>query len=116
MKTSVLFSFSCFAPYILKNKKPKDIKFAKEYGALFGLIFQITDDILDEVKDFKSLGKTPGKDKKQGKSTLLSISNKLKLKNFCLNEIYFFEKKYKKYLDKNNILKLLLYFNLNRLN
>ena len=39
-------------------------------------MFQIIDDILDETKDFKFLGKTPGKDKKQGKSTLISSNGK----------------------------------------
>ena len=76
MKTASLFSFACVAPYILAKKNIKEINFAEEFGKLFGLIFQIIDDILDDEGDFKSLGKTPGKDKKQGKCTLLSIGNK----------------------------------------
>ena len=44
---------------------------SKKYGNLFGLIFQIIDDYLDEVGNYKKLGKTPGKDKKSGKSTIL---------------------------------------------
>ena len=39
--------------------------------------------MLDEQEDFKCLGKTPGKDKKQGKSTLISVVNRKKIKNFC---------------------------------
>ena len=69
MKTSELFSFCCIAPFILADKSKKEIKFAYDFGQIFGLLFQITDDLLDNEKDFKSLGKTPGKDKKQGKST-----------------------------------------------
>ena len=76
MKTSALFSYCCVSPFILGKKNNKDIKFAEEYGNLFGLKFQILDDINDETKNFIFLGKTPGKDKKQGKSTLVSFTNK----------------------------------------
>ena len=44
-------------------------KFRPEYDPK--LIFQIIDDYLDEVGNYKKLGKTPGKDKKKGKSTIL---------------------------------------------
>tara|TARA_Y100001970_G_scaffold290123_1_gene422686 strand:- start:2797 stop:3678 length:882 start_codon:yes stop_codon:yes gene_type:complete len=116
LKTGVLFSYSCYAPLILSNKNKKLINFASEYGKLFGLIFQITDDIIDAEEDFKSIGKTPGKDKRQGKSTLLSIVDKYKLKNFCLNEINKFINKNKKIFNKNEILKKLIYLNLEKLN
>jgi farnesyl diphosphate synthase len=115
MKTSALFSFSCIAPYILAKKNVRQIKFAESFGKLFGLIFQITDDILDEEKDFKSLGKTPGKDKKQGKSTLLSLTNKKKLKDFCINEVNKFESRNKKIFERNLILKKLLNLNIEKL-
>ena len=115
MKTAALFSFACSAPYILSKKNTKEINFAKNYGKVFGLIFQITDDILDLEQDFESLGKTPGKDKNQGKSTLLSLTNKSKLTKFCLNEIKNFEKNNHKFLKNKTILRELLYFNLERL-
>ena len=115
MKTAALFSFSCVAPYILAKKNKNEINFAEKFGKLFGLIFQITDDLLDEEDDFKSLGKTPGKDKKQGKSTLLSIVNKTKIKNFCLNEINKFKNENKKYCNKHQILEKMLYLNIKRL-
>ena len=116
MKTAVLFSFSCYAPFILANKNKKEVSFAKNYGKLFGLLFQITDDILDEEQNFQLLGKTPGKDKKQGKSTLISISNKIKLKEYCLKKIKNFEVNNKVFLEKSPNLTNLLYFNLERLN
>ena len=115
MKTAALFSFSCFAPYILAKKNKTEIKFAKEFGNLFGIIFQITDDIIDEEEDFKSLGKTPGKDRKQGKSTLLSLMDKKKLSNFCLDEINKFKNKNKKHFIKHQILEKILYLNIERL-
>ena len=115
MKTAALFSFSCCAPFILSQKLKKDINFAYEFGKLFGLIFQITDDILDEKLDFKFLGKTPGKDRKQGKNTLISKIKLNKLKNFCLEEIKKFENKNIFFLKKYPALRNLLYYNLDRL-
>ena len=115
MKTAALFSFSCVAPYIVAKKNIKEINFVNNFGKLFGTIFQITDDILDQNLDFKSLGKTPGKDKAQGKSTLLSLTNKEELKKFCLKEIRIFTNKHKSYLLRNPILSKLIYFNLEKL-
>ncbi len=116
MKTSKLFSFACIAPFILKSKDPKELSFASNFGKLFGLIFQIIDDILDTEENFSLIGKTPGKDKKQGKSTLLSISKKENIKLFCLKEIKKFEKKYYKYFTKYPILKILINYNIEKLN
>ena len=44
-------------------------RFAKKLG----LLFQMTDDILDEVGEFESLGKTIGKDKKEEKLTCVRL-------------------------------------------
>ena len=84
-KTGKLFEFSFAAPFILKEEPLHRINFAKTYGSVFGIIFIIADDILDEINSFKEIGKTPGKDKKQGKSTLLSVLGKEKAISFCEN-------------------------------
>ena len=115
MKTAKLFSFCCMAPYMLAKKKDDEIFFSKKFVNFFGLIFQITDDLLDEEEDFKTLGKTPGKDKRQGKSTLLSTLNKKNIKNICYKKIVKFEKDNEKFIKKNRILKDLLYLNFERL-
>ena len=115
-KTGKLFEFSFAAPFIIKGETNNRIKFSKSYGALFGTIFQIMDDLFDEVNSFKEIGKTPGKDKKQGKRTLLSIIGKKNTINFCEENIYNFIKKNKNEFKKNPILKELLYFNIKRLN
>ena len=73
-------------------------------------------DFLDENQDFKYLGKTPGKDKKQGKSTLSSLKNREKIKIFCMNKIIKFENTNKKHLVKNHLLKSLIYYSLDRFN
>ncbi len=41
----------------------------RKFGLGLGLLFQITDDILDVVSDTETLGKTAGKDEKSGKLT-----------------------------------------------
>lgn len=49
------------------------MKAADDYAAGIGMVFQIVDDILDVTGDAMSLGKTPGSDAEQGKTTFLSF-------------------------------------------
>ena len=112
LKTSALFSYCCSSAFIIGKKNKEELKFAEEFGNIFGLMFQIIDDILDETKDFKFLGKTPGKDKKQGKSTLISIMGKEVATKFCLNQIKQFKYKNKKYFKQYKILNEVLSMNL----
>ena len=100
-KTGKLFEFSFSAPFILKDKSKTDIQFAKEYGMLFGLIFQVIDDLIDEIGTFKKIGKTPGKDSKQGKSTLLGLIGEKQVINLCKNKINNFANKHKRRLNQN---------------
>ena len=44
-------------------------------GAIFGLAFQITDDILDVVGDEKTIGKPVGSDEKNHKSTYVTLGS-----------------------------------------
>jgi len=113
-KTGKLFEFSFSSPFILANETKQRINFSKEYGLLFGQIFQIIDDLLDEINSFERIGKTPGKDKKQGKSTLLNIIGKEKIIDFCNNKINKFINKNKKEFSENKFLEDLLKFNLTR--
>ena len=115
LKTGSLFEFSFSSPFILTNHPKEIIKFYQRYGLFFGLIFQIIDDLIDETKSFKLIGKTPGKDKKQGKSTLLDLMGKKNVISFCHDEINQFIKKNNNYFKKNLILKELLKFNLTRI-
>ena len=113
-KTGKLFEFSFSAPFILNNKSKKDIQFAKEYGMLFGLIFQVIDDLIDETGNFKNIGKTPGKDIEQGKSTLLGLIGKEKVVYMCYNKINNFIKKYRFRLNRYPLLIDLLKFGMKR--
>ena len=114
-KTGKLFEFSFAAPFILKNENTNKIKFGKNYGSVFGTIFQITDDILDEINSFKEIGKTPGKDKKQGKRTLLSVLGKIKAVEFCDKLAEKFINKNRNYFSRYPALGDLLYYNIEKL-
>ncbi|MCR5610830.1 MAG: polyprenyl synthetase family protein [Clostridiales bacterium] len=49
------------------------IKALRSYSYKMGLLFQITDDLLDVLGDEKAMGKTLGKDKEEGKLTFVTI-------------------------------------------
>jgi farnesyl diphosphate synthase len=52
---------------------PKALAALDAYAAAVGLAFQVVDDILDVTTDSATLGKTAGKDAKDGKPTYVSI-------------------------------------------
>ena len=56
-KTGKLFSFCCAVPAIIKKKNKKEIKFFEKIGSKIGLLFQISDDLID----FKGSSKIAGK-------------------------------------------------------
>jgi len=108
LKTAVLFSFCCAAPFIMANESKKNINFAKRYGETFGLIFQIIDDYLDEIGNYEKLGKTPGKDKKSGKSTIIKHLKKENVVKYCESIANIFIKKNNSFFSKWNHLEVLL--------
>jgi octaprenyl-diphosphate synthase len=69
-KTAELFATSCEIGGIISNKDENTLAIIKEYGKNLGLIFQLTDDLLDYFASQKELGKTPGADFREGKVTL----------------------------------------------
>jgi farnesyl diphosphate synthase len=73
MKTGALFEFCCEAGAILAQASPNDHDRLRNYARDFGLLFQITDDLLDVVGTTESAGKAVAKDREQGKATLVSI-------------------------------------------
>ena len=115
-KTGKLFEFCFAAPFMLSNLKIDKVNFAKEYGLIFGLIFQIVDDFIDVTGSFKKIGKTPGKDIKQGKSTLSKLIGRDEALDLCNKKINNFKKKYKLYLRSNEILIEILNYGLKRMN
>lgn len=59
---------------------------AEIYGRNIGLVFQIIDDILDATATAEELGKTPGKDEKNGKATYVSLYGIDKSKQIAKNK------------------------------
>jgi farnesyl diphosphate synthase len=113
-KTGKLFSFCSMVPAIIKNKDKKTINNFARIGYYIGLLFQITDDLIDFSGETKKAGKKTKKDHKQGKATLISLlgyentvkyTNRLKLNLF---------KKLIKYGSKSKNINESLEFILNR--
>jgi farnesyl diphosphate synthase len=73
LKTGALFEFSCEAGAILGQAGQEHRDRMRSYAQDFGLAFQITDDLLDVTSTAEKTGKAVGKDKDQGKATLISI-------------------------------------------
>lgn len=72
-KTGALFTASLRAGAILGGATPKELEGLTRFGHLFGQVFQITDDILDEVGDFATLGKPKGSDRRNEKATYVTL-------------------------------------------
>jgi farnesyl diphosphate synthase len=73
LKTGQLFEFSCEAGAILGEAPDAERERLRLYARDMGLVFQITDDLLDVTSTAEKTGKAVGKDKDQGKATLVSI-------------------------------------------
>ena len=72
-KTGALFNASVELGLILGNADTVTRTALMEYSNCLGLLFQITDDILDVTGTIEELGKTPGSDVRQHKSTYVSL-------------------------------------------
>ena len=99
-KTGKLFAFCCIAPAIISNKNKKVIRLFEKIGYEIGLLFQITDDLIDYKGIARKAGKKTKKDEKKGKATLISllgykntIKYTSKIKNNILNKINNYGKK-----------------------
>ena len=72
-KTGKLFSFCCSCIGIILDKKTSVIKDLSTIGSQIGLLFQISDDLIDIKGNTKKAGKTTKKDIKSGKATLINL-------------------------------------------
>ena len=114
-KTGRLFSFCCVAPLIIVNKNYLINKFNK-IGENIGLLFQISDDLIDYSGNSKIAGKKTRKDEAKGKATLISLlgyKNTIKYSNKLKQNIF---NELTKYQNKSNNLRETIEFILNRTN
>ena len=113
-KTGRLFSFCCAAPAIIKKKEKKEIKFFENIGANIGLLFQISDDLIDFKGEERFAGKKTGKDKKKGKATLISLLGYKNSIKYCDKIISNIDKNLSKYGSRSKNIRETLKFILNR--
>ena len=113
-KTGKLFSFCCVAPAIIKKKKNSDLRFFENIGSDIGLLFQISDDLIDHKGSSRIAGKMTGKDKKKGKATLISLLGYDYAVKYCDKIILQVNKKVKKYGSNSKNIKQTLEYILNR--
>ncbi len=72
-KTGALIRYACEAGALIAGADAHQIDCCARYGKAIGLLFQVTDDILDATMSSDALGKSAGKDAHQHKATYVSI-------------------------------------------
>jgi farnesyl diphosphate synthase len=73
LKTGQLFEFACEAGPILGKAAAEDRQRLRGYAREMGVVFQITDDLLDVTSTAEKTGKAVGKDADMGKATLVTL-------------------------------------------
>lgn len=71
-KTAVLIRASLISGAILAGASRSNREAFSDFGYHLGIAFQIVDDIIDATGDKAAIGKTPGKDRDQGKITFVT--------------------------------------------
>ncbi len=72
-KTGALFKTAILGGAFCAKPSTEQKNALEKYAEQLGLLFQITDDILDKTGDQKKLGKEIGSDEKSNKSTYISL-------------------------------------------
>jgi geranylgeranyl diphosphate synthase, type II len=73
LKTGALIIAAARCGAIIANAEERELGLVTRYAAQLGLLFQITDDLLDVTATAEALGKTPGKDAQSRKATFPRI-------------------------------------------
>jgi geranylgeranyl diphosphate synthase, type II len=85
-KTAALIRASISSGALCAGASPDDVARLRRFGELIGLLFQVTDDILDVEESSAALGKTAGKDVAQQKATYPAVHG-LKRSHQIANEL-----------------------------
>jgi len=99
-KTGKLFGFCCESVTIINEESEKTRNLFKSIGQNIGLLFQITDDLLDVQEDRSVLKNRTKKDIKKNKATLLNTLGHKQAVNFAKKIKKNLEEKIKKYGTK----------------
>ena len=73
LKTGALIRAAARCGAFIANAGAAELDLVTRYAAQLGLLFQITDDLLDVTATAEALGKTPGKDARSSKATFPGI-------------------------------------------
>ncbi len=84
MKTGALLTFACLAPAWAVNASQEQIHALEKYAGCFGVLFQLTDDLLDIEGNQETVGKTLHKDSSAQKSTFVSLLGIEKAKDVAI--------------------------------
>ncbi len=72
-KTGALIQAAARCGAIIAGRGARELEAVTEYATNLGLLFQITDDLLDVTATAEDIGKTPGKDARASKATYPAI-------------------------------------------
>jgi geranylgeranyl diphosphate synthase type II len=72
-KTGALMIAAARCGALIAGASERELNATTRYAAQLGLLFQITDDLLDVTASIEDLGKTPGKDERSRKATYPSL-------------------------------------------
>lgn len=84
-KTGAMISASARCGAIIGGASDSELETVTEYASALGLLFQITDDILDVTETSAGLGKTAGKDAEAEKATYPSLHGLEEAKSMALD-------------------------------
>ncbi len=84
-KTGAMISVAARAGAIVAEASEKEIDIITNYAAQIGLLFQITDDLLDVTQTTEVLGKTAGKDISAEKATYPALYGLLETRKLAEN-------------------------------
>jgi len=84
-KTGKLFAFCCECAGIIKNLNLSKRKRLKKIGLDIGLLFQVTDDLIDFKGNRKIVGKPTRRDKSKGKPNLVNLLGYKKALNLVIS-------------------------------
>lgn len=73
LKTAALIVAAARCGALIAGATRMELKIITDYASQLGLLFQITDDVLDVTATAEILGKTPGKDERARKATYPSL-------------------------------------------
>jgi farnesyl diphosphate synthase len=73
LKTAALLEAACELGALAVGARATERRVAREFGHTLGLCFQAVDDCLDVTGDAATLGKTPGKDRRLERGTLVAV-------------------------------------------